>query len=149
MVSNINFLLTISIDCQEIWLWELINWSPKRKCFDLSSNSLNLLFNKMYRDQFGEFVCGYWDLKGKEARKFFMRRCNFVLFHTKKYTLPKQTLLFWELRELKMFQHKTIMTRKRFHNCITLIIVIAEYIRPNITSRGINRDTIFIAKFVV
>ena len=24
MVSNINFLLTISIDCQEIWLWELI-----------------------------------------------------------------------------------------------------------------------------
>ena len=46
----------------------------------------------MYRDQFGEFVWGYWGLKGKEARKFFMRRCNFVLFHTKKYTLPKQTL---------------------------------------------------------
>ena len=75
----------------------------------------------MYRDQFGEFVCGYWGLKGKEARKFFMRRCNFVLFHTKKYTLPKQTLLFSELRELKMFQHKTIMTRKRFHNCINYL----------------------------
>ena len=59
-VSNINFLLTMSIDCQEIWLWELINWSPKRKCLDLLSNSLNSFFKEMYRDQFGEFVCGYW-----------------------------------------------------------------------------------------
>ena len=64
MVTNINFLLTISIDCQETWLWELINWSPNRKCFDLSWNSLNSFFKKMYRDQFGEFVFGYWDLKG-------------------------------------------------------------------------------------
>ena len=32
-----------------------------RKCFDPLSNFLNLFFN---RDQFGEFVCGYWDLKG-------------------------------------------------------------------------------------
>ena len=30
-----NFLLTISICCQEKWLWELIKWSPKRKCFVL------------------------------------------------------------------------------------------------------------------
>ena len=27
-------------------------------------NSLNSFFKEMYRDQFGEFVCGYWDLKG-------------------------------------------------------------------------------------
>ena len=30
----------------------------------LLSNSLNSFFKEMYRDQFGEFVCGYWDLKG-------------------------------------------------------------------------------------
>ena len=43
---------------------ELIRWSPKRKCLDLLSNSLNSFFKEMYRDQFGEFVCGYWGLKG-------------------------------------------------------------------------------------
>ena len=36
----------------------------KRKIFDLLPNSLNQFFKKMYGDQFGEFVCGYWDLKG-------------------------------------------------------------------------------------
>ena len=47
IVININFLLTISIQCQEIRLWKLIKWSPHRKCFDLLSNSLNLFFMKM------------------------------------------------------------------------------------------------------
>ena len=56
MVTNIKFLLTISIHCQEIRLWELLKWSPKRKCLDLLSNSLNTFFNNMYRDQLGEFV---------------------------------------------------------------------------------------------
>ena len=36
----------------------------KKKCLDLLSNSLNTFFKKMYRNQFGEFVCGYWGLKG-------------------------------------------------------------------------------------
>ena len=64
-MTNINFLLTISIQCQEIRLWELIKSSPKRKFFDLLSNSLNSSFKEKYRDQyFGEFVCGYWGLKG-------------------------------------------------------------------------------------
>ena len=58
------YLPAISLHCQEIRLWELIKWSPKRKCFDLLSNSLNTFFNKMYRDQFGEFVFVYWGLKG-------------------------------------------------------------------------------------
>ena len=35
-----------------------------RKNLDLSSNSLNSFLKEMYGDQFGEFVCGYWDLKG-------------------------------------------------------------------------------------
>ena len=38
--------------------------SPKGKCFDLLPNSLNVFNMKMYKDQFGEFVCGYWGLKG-------------------------------------------------------------------------------------
>ena len=45
-------------------LWELIKGSPERKCLDLLSNSLNSFFKEMYGDQFGEFVSGYWGLKG-------------------------------------------------------------------------------------
>ena len=48
-MTKINFLPVISIQCQEIRLWELIKWSPKRKCYDLLSNSLNLFFKEMYR----------------------------------------------------------------------------------------------------
>ena len=40
--------------------WELMKRSLKRKCLDLSSNPLNTFFMEMYRDQFGEFVFGYW-----------------------------------------------------------------------------------------
>ena len=53
----------ISVHCQETRLWELIKWSPKRKCFDLLSNSLNSFFKEICRDQFGEFVFRYWGLK--------------------------------------------------------------------------------------
>ena len=66
-VTNINFLLTISIHHQEKRLWELITcmitkgkmlWS-----FNWLLNSLNWFLKKMYRDQFGEFICGYQGLK--------------------------------------------------------------------------------------
>ena len=40
-MTNVNFLLMISIQYREIRLWELIKWSPKGKCLDLLSNSLN------------------------------------------------------------------------------------------------------------
>ena len=63
VVTNVNFLLTISIQSQDIRLWELIKWSPKGKCLDQLSNSLNSFMKEMYGDQFGEFVCGYWGLK--------------------------------------------------------------------------------------
>ena len=36
----------------------------QEKCFDLLSNSLNTFFKEVYRDQFGEFVCGDWGLNG-------------------------------------------------------------------------------------
>ena len=36
----------------------------KGKRFDLLSDSLYSFCKGMYRDQFGEFVCGYWGLKG-------------------------------------------------------------------------------------
>ena len=55
-MTDSNFLLTISLHYHEMRLWELIKWSPKRKYFDLLSNSLNSFFKEMYRDQFGEFV---------------------------------------------------------------------------------------------
>ena len=55
-VTNTNFLLTISIYYQEIRLWELIKWSPKRKSFDLYQILSTYPFKEMYRDQFDEFV---------------------------------------------------------------------------------------------
>ena len=61
-VTNINFVLTISVHNQKKRLWESIKWSPRGKCFDLLSNSLNSFFNKMYGEQTGEFVSGYWGL---------------------------------------------------------------------------------------
>ena len=63
-VININFLITISLHNQVNRLGELMKKLPKRKCFDLLSNSLNLFFMEMYRDKFGEFVCVYRGLKG-------------------------------------------------------------------------------------
>ena len=69
IVTNINFLPMISVHCQEIRLWELIKWSPKRKCFDLLSNSLNSFFKEIYRGQFGEFVYGYWGFKGLSGKE--------------------------------------------------------------------------------
>ena len=64
IVTNINFLLTISVCCQEKWLWELIKWSPKKKCFDLLSNSLHYFLKEMYEGQYREFICGYQGLNG-------------------------------------------------------------------------------------
>ena len=37
---------------------------PNQQTVCLEKNSLNTFFNKMYRDQFGEFVCVYLGLKG-------------------------------------------------------------------------------------
>ena len=64
IVTNINFLPTISIPFQEIRLWEIMKWSLKRKCFDLLWNSLNWFFKEMYTDQFGEICMCTLGLKG-------------------------------------------------------------------------------------
>ena len=45
-------------------LWELIKQSTDVKSFDQQTKSLNHFFKEMYGGQFGEFVCGYWGLKG-------------------------------------------------------------------------------------
>ena len=65
-MTSINFLLTISICCQEKWLWELIKWSLKRKCFDLLSNSLNYCNSLRKWRSVWRIICGYWDLKVNE-----------------------------------------------------------------------------------
>ena len=46
ILTNINFLPTIFICCQEKWLLELKKkWSLRRKCFDLLSNTLKTTLN--------------------------------------------------------------------------------------------------------
>ena len=67
-VTNMNFLLTISSHYQERRLWEVIKWSWRGRFFDLLLDSLHLLFQEMYRDHCGEFVCGYRGRKGIEPR---------------------------------------------------------------------------------
>ena len=44
--------------------------TSKEKCLDLLSDSLETLIKKMYRDQFGEFVCGYRGLKGQQKTTY-------------------------------------------------------------------------------
>ena len=39
----------------------------------------------MYRDQFGEFVCGYWGLKGKF--KFIIYAQDVTFLHNLNFTL--------------------------------------------------------------
>ena len=57
-------------------------WSPKRKYLDLLLNSLNWFLKEMYGDQFGEFVCWYWDLKGYRVHSFrwiWIKICDPIL----------------------------------------------------------------------
>ena len=63
MVTNNNFLLTISICCQEKWLWEIIKWSVKRKCSDLLSNSQLILKGNVWRSVWRIYM-GILGLKG-------------------------------------------------------------------------------------
>ena len=62
MVTNINFLLTISIDCQEQSLGELINWLQKDQSLIFYQILSTNFFKEMYGDQSGEFVwiSRYW-----------------------------------------------------------------------------------------
>ena len=48
---------------EENW-WELIKLSPDVKSFDEQANFLNYFFKEMYGYQSGQFVFGYWGLKG-------------------------------------------------------------------------------------
>ena len=103
IVININFLPMISIHCQEIRSWELIKWSPHRKCLDLLSNSLNLSFTKMYRDQFGEFVCEYWGfnkglIKGQKAGTCLGLQGSYSFLDLKFKTFSKQYFIFPDAR---------------------------------------------------
>ena len=45
-------------------LRELMKWSPNGQSFDQQTNSLNQFFKEMNGDQPGEFVFGYYGLKG-------------------------------------------------------------------------------------
>jgi len=65
-LTNINFLLTISIHNLEKSLYEWIKWSPGRKRFDLLTNSLHY-FKEMYENQSGGIGCRYWGLNGEKV----------------------------------------------------------------------------------
>ena len=70
-MTNINFLLRISIHKSRekvVRVNEIITLEEKMP------NSLNLFLMEMYRDQFGEFVCAYWGLKG--LKPMILNRIN-------------------------------------------------------------------------
>ena len=66
----------------------------KRKIFDLSSNSLNWFYKEMYKDQSGEFVCGYWGLKGWKSVKVGDERSTFAV--------PSSMMLVWKITEFDL-----------------------------------------------
>ena len=63
ILTNINFLPTISRDCQEQSLWELINWLQRDQSLIFYQILSTNFFKEMYGHQSGEFVCRYWGLK--------------------------------------------------------------------------------------
>ena len=77
--------------------WELIQWSPKRKCFDLLSNSLNELFKELYWDQFREFVCGHWGLLALE------KQCVFALWPVTRSRPIKNSINMGSTATLSLF----------------------------------------------
>ena len=60
--SRATFSASVSSREEVMKICEMI--TIKGKYFELLSNSLNSFFKEMYEDQFGEFVCGYFGLKG-------------------------------------------------------------------------------------
>ena len=59
---------------------------PKRKCFDLLSNSPNWFLKVMYGNQFGELVCEYWGLK--DTKKIFAQgKIKWKKIHARQLTL--------------------------------------------------------------
>ena len=66
---KMGMILAVELWTKQPKLWELIKWPLKRKCLDLLLNYLNLFLKETHRDQFGEFVCGYWGLKGQPTTK--------------------------------------------------------------------------------
>ena len=57
-------VILIEMNCIEGRIWELIKWSFKGKCSDLLITLSQIILQGNTRDQAGEFVCGYWSLKG-------------------------------------------------------------------------------------
>ena len=64
-----------------------IKWSPKRKCLDLLSNSLNTFFKEMYGDQFGEYL---------------------FLYMTSNKANPTSCKTFWEPSQLSLVAERCI-----------------------------------------
>ena len=109
----------------------------KRKCIDLLSNSLNTFFKKMYRDQFGEFVCGYWCLKDYIQMNFLtnnpghsswgdilntkLDQSIFTFINTGKrkevyITRPEHTLIMYNVQKTlpQTFSYDTVSTTQKF-----------------------------------
>ena len=66
-MTNINFLLTISIQCQEIKFLEINKNHLRENALIFYQILSTYPFKETYRDQFEEFVRGYWDLKVKRV----------------------------------------------------------------------------------
>ena len=79
MVTNINFLLTISIHCQEIRLWELIKWSPKKKWTHLHFGKVVSLRGSEFEVTAGGH--GWTAIHRGGSRIFFRRGCTRLLLY--------------------------------------------------------------------
>ena len=66
-MTNINFLLTISIQCQEIRFLEINKNHLRENALIFYQILSTYPFKVTYRDRFEEFVRGYWGLKVKRV----------------------------------------------------------------------------------
>ena len=75
-MTNINFLLTISIQCQEIWFLEINKNHLRENALIFYQILSTYPFKETYRDKFEEFVRGYWGLKVKRVDPLLTRMQN-------------------------------------------------------------------------
>ena len=123
-----------------------MKWSPKRKCFDLLSNFLNSFFKEIYRDQFGEFVCGYWGLKGYWGCVSLLLANFRPVPHKSPSSLCKRQLGLLSF----LFSKWPIERRSRYVTLPCRVVTKISSCRVNTTSRwgikplGISFDSIFL-----
>ena len=89
-------LVSRELSCSKFSQLDSNKMINRGKHFDLLTNSPNQFFKEMYGDQSGEFVCGFWGLKGL-AMIVVAAYCQFHFLHKCQLMEEIECLQEWKL----------------------------------------------------